>query len=449
MAQQLIQIADNSRKHLSDCSYGQLTDEQLKQLQEIEGVPIKNINLEENPRLLVFPQCLTECKDKIQDSPIFSLDGDNFLSTNNIMGFIGYKDTRLRIHSRFVKKKQDFFLHYMLQKVLAINLFNLKYTSDQIDIFDFLIYLFPTFLKQAYKQGLYKEYQTRNYNDSNIRGRIDISRHISQNIPFVGRVAYQTREYTYDNSLSQLIRHTIEYIRNHQYAGDILRNDSDTSDAVRAIVQATTTYNRQERQRVINQNLRPLQHPYFREYRPLQQLCLQILRHDELKYGTDNNEIYGILFDGAWLWEEYLNTFLNKIGFKHPRNKEKMGRIYLFENNKGDRYPDFYQRDYVLDAKYKQFETREVHKVDRNDLHQLIAYMFIEKATKGGFVFPAANDFKVIPPSRLMGYEGSISLFGLIIPQNTDDWYEFQVEMKKNEDTLMNTIIPHYAQLQH
>jgi len=47
-----------------------------------------------------------------------------------------------------------------------------------------------------------------------------------------------------------------------------------------------------------------------------------ILRHDGLKYEGDNGNVYGILFDGAWLWEEYLNTLLCKHGFIRAENKD-------------------------------------------------------------------------------------------------------------------------------
>lgn len=433
MSNNLIQISDNSKKDTYE-------PQQLEELRALAGVPIKNIQLEGNPNLLVFPQSLSECKDRIQDSPIFTMEGDHVLVTNNIMGFVGYKNTRLRIHSRFANDDRDFFLHYMLQKVFSVNLFDLNYTSDQTNIFDFLIYLFPEYLKRAYKQGLYKEYQTHNYNDNNIKGRIDIARHIRQNMPFTGRVAYQTREYTYNNDLTQLVRHTIEYIRRHQFAGGILQNDSDTKDAVKAIEQATPTYNRQERTKIINSNLRPIHHPYYSEYRNLQKLCLQILRHDEFKYGNKDDEIYGILFDGAWLWEEYLNTLLNPIGFKHPRNKESKGAIYLFTNNSAPRYPDFYKSDFILDAKYKGYTDKRVSEVDRDDLHQLIAYMYIELASRGGLVYPCILSEISTQQASLRGHSGSITLYGMHIPQSNTGWSEFIVQIIQSEENLVKQI---------
>ena len=58
-----------------------------------------------------------------------------------------------------------------------------------------------------------------------------------------------------------------------------------------------------------------------------------------MKYGRNDDEIYGVLFDGAWLWEEYLNTFLADIGFEHPRNKEAKGRKSLFTDGQAGAIP--------------------------------------------------------------------------------------------------------------
>ena len=55
---------------------------------------------------------------------------------------------------------------------------------------------------------------------------------------------------------------------------------------------------------------------------------------EKIKYDLSANKMYGILFDGAWLWEEYLATVLKKKGFEHPRNKGKNagGGFSPFEN---------------------------------------------------------------------------------------------------------------------
>ena len=145
-----------------------------------------DINLEESQNLLVFPQCFSESKDRIGSERIFELE-NNKLHTGNIMGFVGVNGSELKISSRFAQKdKPDYFLHYMLQKVFSINLFDMKHSLEREEVFDFLLYLFPYYLKKSLRQVLFKEYQHKEYNNANVRGAIDVNLHIRQNIPFSG-----------------------------------------------------------------------------------------------------------------------------------------------------------------------------------------------------------------------------------------------------------------------
>ena len=427
-----IQTRDNSERDLSEEELCHLDT-----LQKLAEPTISDLCLEEHPNLLIFPQDLDVYGDKIGDAHIFEVKGDK-IATGNIMGFIGCGSTKISISSRFAQDKDDYFLHYMLRKVFAVNLFDLQFNSDEESIFDLLIYLFPAFLKRAMQQGMYREYQTREYNDANVKGRIDVSRHIRRNIPFAGSIAYTTREYAQDNHLTQLIRHTIEYISRHRYSGNILQNDEDTSDAIKAICQATGSYNRNERQKVMNQNLRPISHPYYGEYRPLQQLCLQILRQEEMKYGRDDEEIYGVLFDGAWLWEEYLNTFLADIGFEHPRNKEGIGHKSLFKDGSSWCYPDFLSPQMVLDAKYKWYD--DWSKVQTKDLYQVISYMHVLDLRRGGFIVPVDWKSMRFPTKTLKGMGGDMSIYGLDVGFKAESFEDYNSKMAISEQIIINEL---------
>lgn len=116
----------------------------------------------------------------------------------------------------------------MLQKVFSINLFDYKYSSGSNGELDLLMFSFSLLLKKALAQGLYKQYQIFKRNDENIKGMIDVSRHINQNIPFNGKISYKSRERTFDNFLTQLIRHTIEYIKTKPFGKLILNCDLET-----------------------------------------------------------------------------------------------------------------------------------------------------------------------------------------------------------------------------
>ena len=51
------------------------------------------------------------------------------------------------------------------------------------------------------RKGIFKKYVRNRYNDGNVKGTIDIARHIELNTPFTGNVAYSQREFSYDNNL--------------------------------------------------------------------------------------------------------------------------------------------------------------------------------------------------------------------------------------------------------
>ena len=290
-------------------------------------------------------------------------------------------------------------------------------------------------------QGIYREYKNFKHNDSNIKGTIDIGRHIARNFPFVGNIAYATREYSHDNNMSELIRHTIEFMKTKRYGQLVLNIDRETIENVKIIIAHTPSYNKNERSSVTSKNLRAKVHPYYTEYRPLQTLCLQILRMEEVKYGDSSDEICGILFDGAWLWEEYVNTILSNHGFKHPENKLHKGGIYLFDALSGIRYPDFYKDDMVLDAKYKRLGSYDkVSKLDRNDVHQVITYMTALKADRGDFVAPLEQKQSKVQTSHLQGSMATLSIFGIEICKSATSYAEFCEKMGEMEDRFVESL---------
>lgn len=400
----------------------------------IANKPISNISLDDNPNLLVFPRDLHRYGDEISESHIISMRGDE-ISTGNIMGFVGVKDTHLDIKSRFAKvDEDDYFLHYMLQKVFSINLFDIKHTTRQEDIFDFLLYLFPHFLKKALAQGLFKKYRRFEYNDANIRGPIDVNRHIRENIPFRGTVAYSTREHSYDNEVTQLVRHTIEYIRTKEFGANILNNDPETKNCVMQINLATQSYNVRERVKVINQNLRPIRHPYYSAYTDLQNLCLRILRHESLKYGQEKDKVYGVLFDGAWLWEEYLAILL-KDKYVHYL-KDRGPKFYLFSPRKQQIIPDYISNDktIVADAKYIPLDKNGTYNENSERAtaiyYKTITYMFRFSTNIGYLFYPLPdNGHDNREVLEIIDTDAELIKFGLRIPQNCKSFSDFVAQI--------------------
>lgn len=399
-------------------------------------------NLSQEDSIFIFPNDLKNSPDLDKDQKILETVNQK-IKTGNVIGFLGCGQERLTISSRFSSKSDDYFLHYLLQKVLNINLTSLDVgLSREERLYQLLIYLFPKYLQVALRKGLYKEYQRFSHNDSHVKGVIDVRNHLKKNLPFMGNVAYTTREFTYDNPLMQLIRHTIEYIKNQKGIGQgVFDNLLTSRENVSEIVRVTPSYKLANRAKIIRMNkIKPIRHAYFREYRKLQELCLMILNREKHGLGYQEQKIHGILFDVAWLWEEYVHTLLPK-DFIHPRNKDKTDGISVFSNRERKVFPDFYHKELkiVLDAKYKELEFTEKG-INREDLFQLISYSYILKAEKAGLVFPSKDKVIDIEIGKLAGYGALLKKWSIRIPQNASSYSAF-CEMMENSEENFKAVI--------
>ena len=399
-------------------------------------------NLSREDNIFIFPNDLTHTPDLEKDQKIFETV-DQEIKTGNVIGFLGCGQEKLTISSRFSDESNDHFLHYLLQKVLHINLTSLDVALSREDkLYQLLMYLFPKYLQAAIRKGLYKEYQRFSHNDSHVKGVLDVGNHLKKNFPFTGNIAYTTREFTYDNPLMQLIRHTIEFMKNQKSIGrEVLENLSTSRENVAEIVRVTPSYKLADRAKIIRMNkIKPIRHAYFREYRKLQELCLMILNQEKHGLGYQEQKIHGILFDVSWLWEEYIYTLLPKV-FIHPRNKDKTDGISVFSNRERKVFPDFYHKELkiVLDAKYKELEFTEKG-INREDLFQLISYSYILKAEKGGLVFPSKHKVVDNEIGKLAGYGALLKKLSIQIPQKTSSYNEFCEMMESSEEIFKRNI---------
>ena len=393
---------------------------------------LDNLSIEDS--IFIFPNDLKNSSDLERDQKIFETFNKE-IKTGNVIGFLGYGQERLTIASRFSDESNDHFLHYLLQKVLNINLTSLDVgLSPEDKLYQLLIYLFPKYLQVALRKGLYKEYQRFFHNDSHVKGVLDVGMHLKKNVPFMGSIAYTTREFTYDNPLMQLIRHTIEYIKNQKGFGVLLDSNREN---MAEITRVTSSYKLADRAKIIRMNkTKPIRHAYFREYRKLQELCLMILSREKHGLGPQSQRVHGILFDVAWLWEEYVHTLLPK-GFIHPRNKDKTNGISVFSVGKRKVYPDFYdrERNTVLDAKYKKLEFTE-RGINREDLFQLISYSYILKAEKAGLIFPSMEQSVNSEIGKVVGYGVLLKKWSIQIPQKALSYNEFYEMMENSEENF-------------
>ena len=416
----------------------------------VKSVSDKTLAELEKEGVFIFPEMICDAEDITRDQMVLQSINDTYCS-GNVMGFLGYGEERLVIESRFGTGKNDFLFQYLVERVFNFpNIVNLETNAADNDrMFSLLLFLFPMYLASAMRKGVFKTYVRNEYNDGNVRGTIDIDRHIRKNEPFIGNIAYSQREYAYDNYLIQLVRHTVEFIKRKPYGYKLL---AKVKDQVRLVVDATPTYEAKNLRKILLENKkRAVSHAYYYEYRALQTLCILILQNEKNQVGLGARKIFGVLFDGAWLWEEYINSLVKKY-FHHPRNKSGEEGQWLFTGESGRSgriYPDFIGRDsenrIIADAKYKPVEN-----IGNKDYLQVLAYMFRFDAKKAFYFYPEVDniDDKVLWLNSGSTYEKNvkkrddISLIkhGLQIPKEDNAYDEFIKGIKQNEETFVKMV---------
>ena len=413
----------------------------------IDRVANKTLEKLENEGIFVFPEVLHDTKDMSKEQMIIQNYNEGYLS-GNVMGYLGVGNEYLTIESRFSTGGNAYFFQYILNKVFDFpNFIDLMSSVGQDEkLFTLIMFLFPYYLKHALRKGVFKSYTCNKYNDENVKGRIDISRHIRKNTPFIGDVAYSRREYSFDNYLMELVRHTIEYIKSKSYGYKLL---SKVKEEVKIIVNATSEYTYEKRNLVIEENSKNIiRHAYYHEYRMLQKLCLMILKVEKHSFYFGKQRIYGILFDGSWLFEEYINLIIGNK-FYNPMNKSGLGRQYLFEGNIGMIYPDFISKDannrIIADAKYKPVDN-----IGNKDFLQIIAYIMRFDSKKGIFIYPEIDDNSTLNLNLNSGltYENNVMKredtviikYGIKIPKYANSYIDFVEKIYLEEKELIEFI---------
>jgi hypothetical protein len=318
--------------------------------------------------------------------------------TTNLMGVVAVETgdsvepTLLSVGSRFDAQPDGKanpaqpFLTYLLSQAFDGALVNWPVTiASTQDFWELLlVFLYAHHLVKACRQGMLKQYVSKRVNDYVLAGTLDVPQHLRQNVPFVGKVSQARRLYSRDNPTLWLIRAANEHIcrsRGATFYSALLRQRNTLKECVEAVAYSTPSFDYRCVYDRVAECLRPVRHPYFREFEPLRRTSLQILRRSGINlYRRGKPEVYGVLFDGAWLWEEFLSNALRAEGFQHPCE----ARIFRYSPRPMLK-PDLVHKSQlcVLDAKYKHWKDREIE-----DFHQVLAYMYLLGARVGGVIHP-------------------------------------------------------------
>ena len=382
-----------------------LSESQRKLLEQYGGKTIVELSAVANGSILDFTGSHLEKFVGEKKNPCFfdyHRVGDcGFrLDTGNLMGVLRFRDRnsgeslQVEILSRFDKDCNNHFLNYLLSKVLDVAVGCELVAARSSSVLElFLDVMFVQRLAEAAANGLLRHYRTFRNNDWNFKGKLDLPRHLRENIPFPRGIAYVKREISINVAVNRLLLHAALAVQRRR--PDLFERNECARDAL-MIMRAEISDPGDLRSVLAHRDCREsIVHPYFREtWEPLRQIARLILEEErwQLFQECPEDEVCGVVFDGAWLWESYLATILKKGGYRHCVYGE--GSVDKFESLwnvstqrcNATMYPDFVRKDgdkfiALADAKYKSFLKRE-------DRLQMIAYAFVYEPKVNFLIYP-------------------------------------------------------------
>lgn len=394
---------------------GQRVDKDERSLlKRFGGRKLSELNKETNGNIVLLDETHVASSGRMT-LPFFSykaIDDRSFrLETNNLMGVLRFRDSKtkaavqIEILSRFDQGKNNFFLNYLLFRVFNFAQGVEAVFAQRSSLLDILLdIIFVRRLGEAAREGILRHYREFRNNDWNFKGSLDLPRHIRENIPLMHGIAYRKREIDLDVPVNRMILAAALVVNRRN--PNLFESNTDAADTLRQLRMGVTEEH-DIRSLLAHRDCREsVVHPFFREvWEPLRRIARMILEDEQwtlFSEGAEDDEVSGIVFDGSWLWEEYVATVLKRrVGFCHSGRKDgTVERILRVFNDGNKRFaPDFYLShkaeddkevvyDYVLDAKYKRSNPNGV----RNDVHQVLCYLLLSGAKLGGLVFPPVDD---------------------------------------------------------
>lgn len=329
--------------------------------------------------------------------------------TQQYVGVLLHDNQKVIIGSRFDTAEKQFFLNYVFCKAYGLNpnIFQeMNPTCDMEKTWDlFLIIMFLETLEKAFKKGYYKEYTKNQYNDAKLKGPINVARHIKENMLFSGNIAYSRRENSIDNPINNLILYTLKHInvRYNNFAKNRIKEKNDFKDCIDYLIY-TIHENDVDKKTLIKNTQKPVTRHIFHDYEKVRVLARLILKNMGLNiFSESRKSVKGVLLNMEKLWENFLEkTFFADVSLKYSYELQTQKALPILFNEGQTLQtirPDFVLSQnkipvMVLDAKYKNYaKENEDFKVKREDIYQVLSYMYAYEVQHGGSIFPViANE---------------------------------------------------------
>ncbi|MHA1223946.1 MAG: McrC family protein [Candidatus Heimdallarchaeaceae archaeon] len=344
---------------------------------------IKDVSLSEDDRVF-----LNNIRAKIE---VLELRKGLQVTTKNWIGVIKLSSFILEIRPKFDEGFEylPHLINYTNNKY-KIHKSKKRFQIEKNDnLLELIIKMFIFELQNTLLKGLKKDYNEKNEDILTIRGRVNFTRQIQQNLNLPLPIACIYDEYDYNNIENKIILLTLDFlstIRSHCSLNKEIKNYQQFFQQICSIEDFNKDFSIFYQLRYHRQNL---------HYQELHNLCRFILFGHGIDniYVNGNQSVFCFLLDMNYLFEEFIYRLLSDFSNKSIRiykQKSKDNAILY----KGEKYhsirPDILVCDQnnniieLIDVKYKRYDGYDT-KINPADIYQLYFYSKAFVTSKQGY----------------------------------------------------------------
>ncbi|ELZ2726568.1 restriction endonuclease [Campylobacter coli] len=238
---------------------------------------------------------------------------------------------------------------------------------SKMPLLEVFIAMFLDELDGVYKKGLKKDYISIEENRNFLKGKLQFSQHLKQNLVHKERFFTQSDEFILDIAPNRLIKSTLNLLK------------SKTTHHKFKIIKALEMFDEVGFSTNYEKDFTYKISRHFDYYENLLSWCKIFLQNQTFAPYKGKNEAFALLFPMEKLFEDYVAHMLKKANPTQNIKTQSSGKYLI--SKKGEKCfmlkPDLYiENETILDTKWKIPDSNEdkKHGIAQSDLYQMFAY---------------------------------------------------------------------------
>lgn len=314
----------------------------------------------------------------------------NGVQFNEHVGIIQIGKTTIEVLPKADKSGEEKWRNLLIGMIKTVWGFDVKSTGSSLlklksnSILELYFELFISELEYLLHRGLIKRYRKNEGNQTSLKGALQFSKHITQNLVHKERFYVKYTQYSNEHTIHEILFKTIKLLA-HTSSNPLLKG---------RIGALSLNFPEMKDIKVNESSFNKI---VFDRKNQHYQTALEIAKLLLLNYHPDiikgRNDVLALMFDMNSLWEQFiLVTLKRKLKSHHVSAQVTKSFWKSISGNSSKMRPDIIlkckesQENYVLDTKWKNLNG---YNPSPEDLRQMYVYHLFYQAKKVALIYPS------------------------------------------------------------